>query len=117
MLFALSLLLSCQLAGELLTRGTGLPVPGPVAGLAMLLALFALRPSLAAAVRPTSGVILTNLSLFFVPAGVGVVANLDILSRDWAAILAVLVVSTVLAMLATVGTFLAVRNLMNGPRA
>lgn len=114
MLVALSLLLCCQLAGEFLTRGLGLPVPGPVAGLALLLLLFALRPSLISAMRPTVTVILANLSLFFVPAGVGVAANLDILADDWAAILAVLVLSTVLSMLAAVGTFLAVRNLLGG---
>lgn len=112
MLFTLGLILTCQLAGELFTRGAGLPVPGPVAGLVLFLGLLALRPSLSGAVRPTVTVILANLSLFFVPAGVGVVANLDVLSEDWVAILAVLVLSTVLAMLAAVGTFLAVLRLI-----
>jgi putative effector of murein hydrolase LrgA (UPF0299 family) len=112
MLVALSLILTCQLAGELLTRGAGLPVPGPVAGLALFLALLAIRPSLIGAIRPTVTVVLANLSLFFVPAGVGVVAHLEILSADWIAILAVLVGSTVLAMLAAVGTFLAVLKVL-----
>ncbi|KPQ13367.1 MAG: putative effector of murein hydrolase LrgA [Rhodobacteraceae bacterium HLUCCO18] len=112
MLFALSLILSCQLAGELITRGAGLPVPGPVVGLALLLAVLTVRPSLIAAIRPTVAVILANLSLFFVPAGVGVVANLEILSNEWIAIIAVLVVSTVLAMLASVATFLAALRIL-----
>ena len=47
----------------------------------------------------------------FVPAGVGVIGNLDVLSKDWLALLVVLVLSTVLAMLATVGSFIAVRRL------
>jgi putative effector of murein hydrolase LrgA (UPF0299 family) len=111
MLLALSLILSSQLAGELIARGAGLPVPGPVVGLALFLTVLAVRPSLIAAIRPTVTVILANLSLFFVPAGVGVVANLEILSTDWIAILAVLVISTVLAMLASVGTFLALLRL------
>ena len=110
--FALSLILSCQLAGELITRGAGLPVPGPVVGLALLLAVLTVRPSLIAAIRPTVAVILANLSLFFVPAGVGVVANLEILSNEWIAIIAVLVVSTVLAMLASVATFLAALRIL-----
>lgn len=114
MLVALTLLLGCQLAGELLTRGTGLPVPGPVAGLVLMLVLFTVRPSLASALRPTTSVILANLSLLFVPAGVGVIANLDVLAGDGAAILAVLALSTVLSMLATVGTFLLVRNIVGG---
>ncbi|MEM9796064.1 MAG: CidA/LrgA family protein [Pseudomonadota bacterium] len=111
MLPALALLLTCQLAGELLTRSIGLPIPGPVAGLALMLALFALRPQLVATLRPTATVILANLSLLFVPAGVGVISNLDILSDDWPAILPILAISTILSMLAAVGTFLAVRDL------
>ena len=112
MLVAITLLLSCQLAGELMARGAGLPIPGPVIGLALMVALFALRPSLVAALRPTATVIVANLSLLFVPAGVGVVTDLAILTEDWAAILAVLILSTVLSMLAAVGTFLAARNLV-----
>lgn len=111
MVFALALLLGCQLVGEVVTRGASLPIPGPVAGLALLLVLFAVRPQLIGALRPTVSVILANLSLLFVPAGVGVVANLDILAEDWAALSIVLGVSTTLSMLAAVGTFLAVRRL------
>lgn len=111
MLFALALLLGCQLVGEVVTRGASLPIPGPVAGLALLLVLFAVRPQLTGALRPTVSVILANLSLLFVPAGVGVVANFDILAEDWAALSIVLGVSTTLSMLAAVGTFLAVRRL------
>lgn len=114
MLVTLGLLLSCQLAGELVARGAGLPVPGPVVGLVLLLTLLVWRPGLRATVRPTVTVILANLSLFFVPAAVGVVANLDILSEDWAAILTVLLVSTVLAMLVAVGTFVMVRKTLVG---
>ena len=111
MLPTLALLLTCQLAGEVSMRGLGLPIPGPVAGLALMLAVCALRPRVLAAVRPTTGTILANLSLLFVPAGVGVVANLDLLAGHAVALAVVLVVSTLLAMLAAVGTFLAVRSL------
>ena len=56
--------------------------------------------------------ILANLSFLFVPAGVGVVGNFEVLMNDGLALLVVLVVSTVLSMLATVGTFLGVQRLM-----
>ena len=112
MLVAITLLLSCQLAGELMARGAGLPIPGPVIGLALMVALFALRPSLVAALRPTATVIVANLSLLFVPAGVGVVTNLAHpdrgLGRDPRGADPV----DVLSMLAAVGTFLAARNLL-----
>ena len=47
MLRTLGLLLGCQLAGEFIARGLGLPIPGPVLGLVILLAALALRPPLA----------------------------------------------------------------------
>jgi putative effector of murein hydrolase LrgA (UPF0299 family) len=115
MLPTLGLLLACQLIGEVTVRGTGLSIPGPVLGLALLIVILRLRPALAGELRPTISVILANLSLLFVPAGVGVIGNLDVLSEDWFALLVVLVLSTLLAMLASVGTFLAVRRLTEGP--
>jgi holin-like protein len=48
----------------------------------------------------------------FVPAGVGVIGNLEVLSSDWAALLVVLTLSTILSMLVTVATFIAMKRLM-----
>lgn len=112
MLPTFGLLLGCQLIGEVAARGIGLPIPGPVLGLALLILVLSIRPVWAEQLRPTIGVILANLSLMFVPAGVGVIGNLDVLAGDWMALLIVLVVSTLLAMLATVGTFIGVRRLI-----
>jgi putative effector of murein hydrolase LrgA (UPF0299 family) len=111
MLQTLGLLLVCQLIGEVVVRGLGLPLPGPVLGLALLILALRLRPPLAENLRPTIAVILANLSLMFVPAGVGVVGNLDVLSEDWLALLVILTLSTWLAMLAAVGTFIGMRRL------
>jgi putative effector of murein hydrolase LrgA (UPF0299 family) len=117
MLATIGLLLACQLVGEIVTRSTGAPIPGPVAGLALLLAILLLRPGLAQTIRPTIGIMLANLSLLFVPAGVGVVGNLDVLAEDGPALVVVLVVSTLLSMLTAVGTFvLASRLVARGPR-
>lgn len=114
MLPTLGLLLGCQLAGEVTVRGLGLVVPGPVLGLALLVLCLGARPALAEELRPTSSVILANLSFLFVPAGVGVIGNLEVLSDDWLALLVILVLSTLLAMLAAVGTFIGVRRLTEG---
>ncbi len=111
MLSTLGLLLGCQLAGEVTVRGLGLGVPGPVLGLALLVLCLGARPALAERFRPTTSVILANLSFLFVPAGVGVIGNLEVLSDDWLALLVILVFSTLLAMLAAVGTFIGVRRL------
>jgi putative effector of murein hydrolase LrgA (UPF0299 family) len=89
----------------------GLPLPGPVLGLTLLLMTLGILPTLTEKLRPTISVILANLSLMFVPAGVGVIGNLQLLSTDWFALLVVLTLSTVLSMLAAVGTFIGVRRL------
>ncbi len=118
MIRALAVLLLCQLAGEMLTRALGLPVPGPVNGLVILgVALLVFRqPLLAFAdVEKTADAILGTLGLLFIPAGVGVVQQLGLLGTYWPAIIATLVLSTLITMLVTVGTFLWVKKLIGVP--
>ena len=89
----LTLLLLCQAAGELLSRGLQLPLPGPVLGLLLLWALLnvqALRAPVAAAAMPLLG----HLSLLFVPVGVGVIVHLDLLARHGPRMLLALLLST-----------------------
>jgi len=112
MLHTLGLLLACQLFGEIIVRGFGFAMPGPVLGLAMLVLLLGTIPTLAERLRPTTTIILANLSFLFVPAGVGVIGNFEVLLNDGLALLAILTLSTVLSMLATVGTFIGVRRLL-----
>lgn len=108
MIPALCILLSLQLIGEVVTRGLGLPLPGPVLGLLLLVLGCVLRPSLAQMLRPVTSTILGNLSLFFVPAGVGVVAHLQQFRQDGFAIAIALTVSTALAIAAGALVFKAV---------
>jgi putative effector of murein hydrolase LrgA (UPF0299 family) len=112
MIPALTLLLMCQLAGEVIARGLGLSVPGPVIGMGLIVALFLAMPRVAEAVRPAAAVLLGNLSLLFVPAGVGIVGHLDRLGAQGVAILTAIVVSTVLAMVVGALVFVAVARLV-----
>ncbi|TNC15327.1 CidA/LrgA family protein [Methylobacterium terricola] len=117
MILSLTLLLLCQLAGEIVARGFALPVPGPVVGMALLLAVLALRdrrpggwpaPLTDGTLERTGKGLLAHLSLLFVPAGAGVIGRLDVLAAHGVALAAALVVSTALALVATVYTFLSV---------
>jgi len=91
--FHLTLILGCQLAGEALVAATGLPLPGPVAGMALMFAglMLAGLPEGLARIADT---LLGHLALLFVPAGVGVMLHLPLLARDGAAIGVALVAST-----------------------
>ena len=92
MLRALTILVLCQFAGEIAARAVGLTVPGPVLGLLLLLGILMFRGGPDEPVRTTANGLLRHFSLLFVPAGVGIITQLDALSRDWLAIgIAVLV--------------------------
>ena len=118
LLRALAVLLAFQLAGELISRLTGLPIPGPVTGLILFaLCLVAAarltgtRPVLA---DPAADGILGSLGLLFVPAGVGVFQQLPVLGAHWLQIVIILIVTTLLTMVMTVYVFLGVSRLMDG---
>lgn len=121
MIASFSLILLCQLIGEVFVRALHLPMPGPVVGLVLLLvllfardrfALLARGPLQGDGVEQASRGMLANLSLLFIPAGVGVVQKLDLLAEHGIAIIVILAVSVVVTLLATVATFLAVSRFM-----
>ena len=112
MLPALAALLLCQLAGEAIVRALELPVPGPVVGMVILFALLIAKAPLPAMMQDTSDGILRHLSLLFVPAGVGLVNNLDRLGSDGLKLFLVVVVSTVIALASTALVFAGIARLM-----
>jgi putative effector of murein hydrolase LrgA (UPF0299 family) len=96
-------------------------MPGPVIGLMILLVLLLARdrftllahgPLQGDGVESASRGLLANLSLLFVPAGVGVVQELDLIVDHGIAFLGVLVVSVLITLLVTVATFLLASRLL-----
>lgn len=111
MLHGLLLLLACQMAGEALARATSLGIPGPVLGMAILAIILVRRPALQAVAAPVATTLLSNLSLLFIPAAVGVVQVLPLLRTEGVAIAAAVLVSTVASLIVTALTFRAVVRL------
>ena len=101
MLRAFAILLLFQCLGEGLVFLFGLPVPGPVAGMLMLLLALLAWPRLHDAVEAGATELLRHLSLLFVPAGVGVVAAASSGRGQWLAIVAAVAVSTLVTMAVT----------------
>jgi len=96
----LAILLVLQALGEALTHALGLPVPGPVLGLVLLLAALQLdwvREPVGAAAE----LLLAHLSLLFIPVGVGVITHLDLVSRYGLRLAAVIALSTWIGMAVT----------------
>jgi holin-like protein len=99
---AITALLACQLAGEVIARALGLPVPGPVIGMVLLFAVLLLRGREApTGLGAAADGLLNNLGLLFVPAGVGVVLHLPLLARDWAPLSLAVLAGTLAAIAAT----------------
>jgi holin-like protein len=94
MIAALTVLLACQLAGEVFVRLIGLPIPGPVMGLVFLLVGMAVLGRIPQALRDTANGLLSHLSLLFVPAGVGVMLHFERIGDEWLALGAALLLST-----------------------
>lgn len=101
MLAAFAVLLLFQCLGEGLVFVFHLPLPGPVAGMLLLMVALVALPELQALVEQAANTLLSHLSLLFVPAGVGIMVAAASGSGHWSAILASLLVSTVLALAVT----------------
>lgn len=96
----LAILLLLQALGEALARAFPLPLPGPVLGLVLLLAALRIE-ALRAPVAAAADVLLANLSLLFVPVGVGVITHLALLSQYGLKLLLAIVLSTWVGMAVT----------------
>ena len=95
-------ILLCQLFGEVIVAFTGLPLPGPVVGMLVLLVVLARRRPLddSPVVRASDG-LLRYLGLLFVPAGVGVMGYTGLLQRAPVPVLGGLVLAWAATVLAT----------------
>jgi holin-like protein len=101
MVRALTVLLICQLVGTIIQQGSGLPIPGPVIGMVMLLVYLIRSGGPSPELRDTSQGLLKYLGLLFVPAGVGVMTEFSLLRQNALAICLAILVSTVLGLLVT----------------
>jgi putative effector of murein hydrolase LrgA (UPF0299 family) len=97
----LTLVFACQLAGELIVATLMWPLPGPVVGMAILFVGLVVNGAVPDDLAAVSAGLLDNLSLLFIPAGVGVMLHAPLLARDGVAIGLALVVSTVLTIAVT----------------
>ena len=97
MLGALTLILLCQLVGEIISKACKLPVPGPVIGMIIMFCVLAFYArSLPHEIETVGGFLLRYLALLFVPAGVGIITNAELLWRSLLPIAGVIVVGTML---------------------
>ena len=98
MLNWIAIVLGLQLVGELAATVSGLPIPGPVIGMVLLLALLLKLGRLPEELDRLATGFLRHLYLYYLPATVGVTAHLALVTSELVPILVAVVVSSALAM-------------------
>lgn len=105
MLLALFILLSFQLLGEGTVRLFHLFIPGPVLGMVyFFLALLFWKP-LKGFVEDLTKFITTHLSLFYIPAGVGMIEYFDLFGKYGVGMVLTIILSTTITIVATALVF------------
>jgi len=94
-------LLLFQALGELLSKFLIPFIPGPVIGLALLLAYLGFKGSVPQRIELVGGTILQHLGLLFIPASVGVVMYWPLLKEHFGAVLVALTLSVTATILVT----------------
>ncbi|WP_095588309.1 CidA/LrgA family protein [Actibacterium ureilyticum] len=90
----LTLILTCQLIGEVITGLLALPVPGPVLGMVVMFVGLLVRGGVPDGLGQAADGLLKAMSLLFVPAGTGVMLHFQLLGQALLPLGAALVVST-----------------------
>jgi putative effector of murein hydrolase LrgA (UPF0299 family) len=108
MLYAVLTLVMLQCLGDLISAAASLPISGMVIGLMLLLSGLTIRSwwlgserAVPEALNQVTGSLHGHFGLLFVPAGVGVVANIDRLQADGLALLATVLLSTAVTIAVT----------------
>jgi putative effector of murein hydrolase LrgA (UPF0299 family) len=88
-----------QLIGEAMVSLLAIPFPGPLGGMLLLLGYLWLRGGPSDELSSVGSKLIDNLGLLFVPAGTAIVAYGALFATDGLAIVAALIVSTLVAVL------------------
>ena len=99
------LLVAFYLAGEGLVRLLGVPFPGSLAGMLLMLGWLCLRGRAETPVDAVADAVLRRIGLVFVPSAVGVSLHLEALARQGVLTLAVVVLGGAVALVAAGGLF------------
>lgn len=113
-LFAALVILGCLGLGNVITHALGLRVPGSVFGMLLLVVILRWRGEiLASRLRSTSHALIAQLGLFFVPVGAGLITVREVIAAQWLAIVAAMIGSFLVGLLAAAGAAYGTHRLLN----
>lgn len=98
MLKGFILLLACQFIGEAITKLFDLLVPGSVLGMLLLLAFLLIKRGSFSSLDSAVALHLKYLPLLFIPAAMGIITQVDIITKEFWAIFMALFFGTLIAL-------------------
>src|SRR5699024_7856647 len=98
------IILLMLLDGQITKEYFNLTIPSTIIGMMLLLLLLILKIIKVSWIEGVSKVLLDNLSLFFIPAGVSIMNELDIFKGKVISLLFILLISTIVVMVVTAYT-------------
>jgi len=101
MLQNLALLMAFQFLGDIVVKLAGIPFPGPLCGMGFLLAYLHVTGGPSESLRGVAGALTDHLGLLFVPVGAAIVTYGALFALEGLALLAAVIGSTAIAILAT----------------
>ena len=102
-MLGLAILLFFNLLGVIAHDYGGVPLPGNVLGLLLLLLALSLKIIRLQWVEDAAGVLLKHMMVLFAPVIVGTLAMTELLAANWLPLVATVVLSTIITILATAG--------------
>lgn len=97
----LACLILAQTAGELAVNRLGLPLPGALIGMLLLLAVLIALGRVPKPIDLAAGALLRHIMLFLMPVVAGVLEHLDVLAGQWLPFLVATLVGSALTLVVT----------------
>ncbi len=98
------IILSILFLGEILQKAFALPIPSTILGMLLLLFLLIFKLIKLEWVEDIGDALLDNLAILFIPAGVGIMSELDMFKGKILSLAIIIFISTIIVMLVTAYT-------------
>lgn len=100
-LLQLALILGISFTGELLHRYVGVPIPGNILGMLILLLLLCVKVVKLSHIKEVSDFFLKHIAFFFLPPSIGIMAAGEEVMSQWPLLLFLCVALTIITFAAT----------------
>ncbi|MDR1876449.1 MAG: CidA/LrgA family protein [Flavobacteriaceae bacterium] len=95
----LGIILLLYFIGELIVFVLQIKIPGSILGMLLLLTLLQLNIIKVETIKEVSAFFINNMMLLFIPLGVGIIPQWNLISKEWIPIVSSTVISTFIVLL------------------